>query len=590
MLELLVDYARKRGLSVEPGFAPKSVRWLLLLDGTGRFQEALELGDVTDKKNRGEPIPRAPELSQPELISGGGRRHFLVDNAEVVALLSKGEIEPKARAKHAAFVALLAQAAREALPELAPAVACLDDEGELERIRAALAAQKAAPTDNVTVAVDGEVFARGERWHAWWRGFRASLGGAAPDAEAAAGAAQRCLASGELAAAVRTNPKIRGLADVGGLPTGDVLASFDKASFASYGFEQGENAPISEGMAAAYRAAIEDLLAHQSVRLAGLKAAHWYQGPAPAVEDDPFASFVEPPDASAEASAAERARALLDGVRSGTWPRPLPDRYHALFLSGASGRVMVRELHEGSFEQLCAAQLDWFEALAIVRREGDRTHDGFKLLALLGSLVRELKDLPAAWISGLWRAALGGAGAPIPETLAAQALARVRSDLVQDNPILVPRLALLKAFLVRKGVPMKPGLDPDYPEPAYQLGRLMAALAAVQYAALGDVGAGVVQRYYAAASATPGLVFGRLLRGAQYHLEKLDGGLRGWHQARLAEISARLPPELPANLDLLGQSQFALGYYQQIAQNRADAAARKAERAEADASQEATHG
>ena len=36
----------------------------------------------------------------------------------------------------------------------------------------------------------------------------------------------------------------------------------------------------------------------------------------------------------------------------------------------------------------------------------------------------------------------------------------------------------------------------------------MALLAAIQEVALGDVGAGVVQRYYAAASTTPALVLG----------------------------------------------------------------------------------
>jgi len=116
---------------------------------------------------------------------------------------------------------------------------------------------------------------------------------------------------------------------------------------------------------------------------------------------------------------------------------------------------------------------------------------------------------------------------------------------------------------------MEPILNEDHPDPAYQCGRLLAMLAAVQHRALGDVGAGVVQRYYAAASATPALVLGRLTRTAQFHLDKLDRGLARWHEARLASVWGRIRDRVPPTLTLEEQSLFALGYYQQIASDRA---------------------
>lgn len=112
---------------------------------------------------------------------------------------------------------------------------------------------------------------------------------------------------------------------------------------------------------------------------------------------------------------------------------------------------------------------------------------------------------------------------------------------------------------------MESNLNPEHPSPAYQAGRLMAILADIQHSALGDVGAGVVQRYYAAASSTPALVLGRLVRGAQYHLNKLDKGLAVWYEKQLAEIMSRLGSNLPSTLTLEGQTLFALGYYQQKA-------------------------
>jgi len=116
---------------------------------------------------------------------------------------------------------------------------------------------------------------------------------------------------------------------------------------------------------------------------------------------------------------------------------------------------------------------------------------------------------------------------------------------------------------------MSAHLNKEHPEPAYQCGRLLAMLAGLQRSALGDVGAGVVQRYYVAASQTPGLTLGRLIANAKNHLNKLDGGLAYWYEGQIANIMSQIEDRIPGTLDLEGQSLFALGYYQQIAARRA---------------------
>ncbi len=115
---------------------------------------------------------------------------------------------------------------------------------------------------------------------------------------------------------------------------------------------------------------------------------------------------------------------------------------------------------------------------------------------------------------------------------------------------------------------MQPNLNEKHPAPAYQCGRLMAVLAALQYRALSDFGAGVVQRTYAAASSTPALVLGRLTRTSQVHLDKLEPGLARSFENRLAGIWNELRGRVPPTLNLEEQSLFALGYYQQIAADR----------------------
>ena len=112
---------------------------------------------------------------------------------------------------------------------------------------------------------------------------------------------------------------------------------------------------------------------------------------------------------------------------------------------------------------------------------------------------------------------------------------------------------------------MKPHMNPEHPHPAYHCGRALALFARLQQAALGDVGAGVVQRYYTATSQTPGLVFGRLAANAKNHLGKLDSNEAEEYEDELAGIMTCIGDFVPRTLTLEEQSLFALGYYQQLA-------------------------
>lgn len=582
MLQLLAEYAAKQGLVAEPGFAPKEVRWNLVFSAAGDYQGAIEIGDP-GPRNRGYTFPRCPHLSQPEIKRGGaGTRHFLVDSADVIALLgaSPDPADPEAaklRAKHAFFVGLLRQAAPH-VPGLAGPAAALADPEVCARIAADLARQRAKPTDRATFSIADRqppYFAEGDDWHDWWRSFRRTLARDEPQPGAAAGRLAPSLMSGEPVAAVPTHPKISGLTDVGGLAMGDVLISFKQESFQSYGLEQSANAPVSEDNAAAYGAALNHLL-RKSVRLAHLRVAYWYKDSLPAAADDPLAFLADP--LLDEAGALARAEALLESYRTGRLAGLADNHYYALTLSGAAGRVMVRDWQEGELPDLARAVAAWFDHLAIVRRDGRGPAPPPKFLAVLGPLARTLDDVPPPLTVALWRAALRPELA-IPRQALARALARFRQAVLAAEPIPHACAGLLRAFGVRAAQPSQHGdptmatkteLDETQPHPAYQCGRLLALLAAVQYGALGDVGAGVVQRYYAAASATPALVLGRLVRTAQFHLGKMDRGLAHWHEARLAGTLSHLQPNnLPRTLTLEQQSLFALGYYHQVAADRA---------------------
>jgi CRISPR-associated protein Csd1 len=609
MLNQLVKYAEAKGLASMPGFRSKEVRWAIHYDMSGKFLGVTELGNAGEKGNRGRTFPLCPNLTQPEMLRGGqGCRHFLVDSTEVVALHTEDTNDAKVRAKHAYFVDLLEKASA-VVPELHAIGLSLNDDTVCAQITDLIKSAKGKKTDSVTIAIlerKPMFLVEDETWHPWWQQFRLELAnGGVGQASAGADApkaAMRCLLTGELVQPLSTQPKISGLSDVGGLAMGDAFACFDKEAFASYGLEQGANAAMSEEIVSVYNTALNNLIRNSTQRLVGTKMVYWYAGTVPVPKEaDPIRrlnlSFDDddeqnpdgkpevPPlgakgkkrmiDDSKEAAALLKAREFFSAIRSGKYGTLDDDHYYMLALSGASGRVMVRNWIQGQYLELAENIEAWFDDLRIVRRDGSGLTAPPKFKAVLGALVRVLKDIPASLETALWNVAIRGE--PFSDGVMSQALTRAKLDVIQDAPPNHARMGLLKAYWVRRHKQngetclMNDYLNEDHPDPAYHCGRLMAVLADLQYAALGDVGAGVVQRYYAAASATPDLVFGRLLRLAQFHLNKLGNEKKGLSlgiDGQIAQITSKIKmpnTQFPRALTLREQSLFALGYYQQKA-------------------------
>ena len=572
MLNTLVEYSERRIPDAEPGFKTREVRWRIELDTNGKLLGVVSLGDG----KRGRDQSRCPDMHG---MNAGGKSHFLVETAQTITLLFKENEDQKkitnAKAKHKFYVELLHNAAA-AIPALVPLSDLLKDEARLAEVRDALSAQKAKPTDWIGWSINGTDPRESPDVQAWWREWRQHdlAGSAAADGGDAKDIGQGkmlCLLTGELVLPLPTHPKITGLAGVGGLGTGDVMVGFDKAAFGSYGLDQSANAAMSAEATQKYVDGLNDLVRNHSYKLGNSRVAHWFKEQVP-VENDPLAFLYGlESEEQAEAAALAAARRLLDSVRSGVRADLGRNRYYALILSGAAGRVMVRDWMEGDFKDLAENISAWFDDLAIVSRSGQGRAPDPKFMAVCGALVRELKDLPAPTAATLWKTAVQRLA--ISQALMAQALVRFRADIVDQNqpPFNHARMGLIKAYFVRlkprdgDDATMTTYLNPDHPAAAYHCGRLLAVLANLQRAALGDVGAGVVQRYYSATSQTPGLMLGRLVGNARNHLGKLEGGLAYWYENQIADVMSHLKDNAPRILDLEGQGLFALGYYQQLA-------------------------
>jgi CRISPR-associated protein Csd1 len=558
MLNLLMKYAYDHDLAPEPGFARKWVRWAIVCDANGRFLEVIELGDTAQRRNPGLVFPRCPDLPSFVVAAGdkGERRsHFLIEAAQVVVLYGLEPGDAKTESKHRYFLRLLREASP-TMPEIAAAHRLLDDGDSIAQIRAALQSHKAKPTDSVTVNVAGTFPVESDAWHEWWRTFRDGLiaGKRSEDM-------MRCFATGDSAPPLLTWPKIKRL---GGQPAGDALVCFDKAAFRSYGLDQSANAAVSEEAAVACCTALDDLVSNHSRALAGTRLIHWFSKSVP--PEDDLLDWLHEPRELQESAAQDRASKLLESIRTGKRAHLADNHYYALTLSGMSGRIMIRDWMQGRFEELAANVKSWFDDLQIVRRDGKGLTLPPKFMAVLGSLVRDLDELPPPLGARMWRVAVNHE--PIPHDALVRALIRARADVVTDQPPNHARMGLMKAYHIRKGDPhIMPGLNENHPHPAYHCGRLMAVLADLQRAALHNVNAGVVQRFYAAASSTPALVLGRLTRTSKFHLDKLDAGLAYWFDGRIADIWVKLD-SVPRVLSLEEQSLFALGYYHQLAENR----------------------
>lgn len=577
MLEYLLEYADRKGLAPEPGFKSKTIKFALDFTAEGSFLGVLSLGE--DGKGR---VLRCPDLSQPELLALKGGCHFLTEAASNVALLLKDNTPKKdvikANEKHAYFVGLLNQAAS-VIPSLAAIASTLQNQETLAEIQEQLSESKVKETDAVSLRVNGELVLEDRRWYPWWRDFRGTLN------RKTAGNEMVCFASGTVSVPAATHPKVSA-SSIGGQSSGSTLVSFDKDSFGSFGLKQSANAAVSEAAATAYRDAINHLILN-SPTVAGSKPLYWYD--CEVAGDEDVLAFLLEPASLKEATALQAARSVLTAIRSGAAPNRsqlATSSYYCCTVTGTAGRVMVRDWMTGQFEQLAVAVATWFDDLSIVGNDGR----GLAKEPAIGRVVECLLPVrrPAqnyddwmkpvkSMLPQLWRAALNPQMGIPYNAMSAVVLQHRTYVQTQGNSRLTleNRMAVLKAYLLRssrlKGekIIMTAFLEPNHPSAAYQCGRLLAVLAALQQRALGLVNAGVIERYYGSASATPALVLGRLTRTSQFHLNKLDSGLARWYDGRIAEIWAAIQHDVPRTLGMEDQSLFALGYYHQKA---ADAA------------------
>ena len=587
MIKELVEYAERKGLITEPGFDKETIHWCIVVNNDGTFNDVIEL--ITNDK-RGREFKMCPKQDANKM-KGGGLSHFLADTVETVTLYNPGKKgnkkeedrkgEDRKEKRHECFKELL-KGASEEIKGLQYFLNILNDDEIVKRINETLKVKKAKKEENISFMIDDKFIIDDKRCIEWWKDYRnKDNDNRCKKKNGNKESTMLCYLTGQKTVPCRTHPPIKNskIISIGGQSTGTSLVCFDKDSFCSYGLKKGENACYSEMAAKKYQAGLNDVISN-GVQIGSTIVCHWYKEEIKD-EEDPF-SFLTglDSDEAKELTAVKTINEILKSIYSEKTQNVINNRYYSIIISATGARIMLREWLEDDYSSMVVNINKWFEDFSIVSPDGNgKRYPG--IYKVVYSLVdenkkekKESKDkLITYFVGSFLKCALKNQR--IPEDALAKAVYRFKSDMFsEDNKFNAARMGLIKAYHNRKNY-LSGGdnlnkiidveLNPDFDSNAYQLGRLMAVLASLQRKALGDVGAGVIERYYSAASTTPKQVFGGLTKLSQFHLSKLEKGLAFWYEGIISEIWSKITSEIPSVLTLEEQSLFAMGYYQQIA-------------------------
>lgn len=411
----------------------------------------------------------------------------------------------------------------------------------------------------------------------------------------------RCLVSGEPDVIERLHPPIKGV--WGAQTSGANIVSINNKTsngndggqtpaFASYGKQQGYNAPVGKRVAFSYTTALNHLLAkgsRQRVQVGDASTVFWAEKTSGELFEQAFLDFLNPqPDDPGRGTQA--VASLYGSVKDGK-PFTSDDdqRFYVLGLAPNAARIAIRFWHVATVAELALHIRQHFEDMAIVRSSYIQS-PYLSIKTLLASLAQFTRDRPHGDIDKLppnlagdfMKAVLDGT--PYPQPLLQAALRRVHAEQARKDDsgkhrehVTHPRASFIKAWLNRqtrnanqnqeREITM--ALDECNNNIGYRLGRLFAVLEKVQEEANPGLNTTIRDSYFGSASSTPGAVFSTLMRRNQHHMTKLRKEKPGLYVTRDRLIQSILYNGVdggigfPLILFLPDQGRFTIGYYHQ---------------------------
>lgn len=378
----------------------------------------------------------------------------------------------------------------------------------------------------------------------------------------------QCAITGQKETIARIHNKIKGVYD--GASTGNVLISFKNASENSYGNEQSYNSNVSEEAMKKYTEALNYLLSsskHKAM-LDDMTIVFWAMS-SQEIHEDLFMKLLLGQQDQMSTSQTEGmlkelltdagdARIIEERIRSLDMIDPEVD-FYMLGLKPNSSRLSVKFVIKRKY-----ADVLW----NIARFQKDlQVSEVFHSVALwqikkeIISPKSKSDKVNPALMSRMLEAIMHGREYPL--FLLETMVRRVKTDegSAKINSV---RAGVIKACINRNNSKeeLKVSLDKTNQSQAYLCGRLFAVLEKLQQDASNNaLNRTIKDAYFASASAQPALVFPKLIRLAQNHLNKVKYPV--YYNKLIGEIMDGLKGEFPETFRLMDQGRFDIGYYQQ---------------------------
>lgn len=378
----------------------------------------------------------------------------------------------------------------------------------------------------------------------------------------------QCAIMGHTESIARIHSKIKGV--YGGLATGSVLIGFNNDSENSYGNEQSYNSNISEKVMKKYTEALNYLLSsskHKAM-LDDMTIVFWAMNSQEAYEDIFMKLLLGQQDQMGTSQTDDMLKKLLadakdariteERIRSLDMIDPKVD-FYMLGIKPNSSRLSVKFMIKRKY-----ADILW----NIARFQRDlQVSEVFHSVALW-QIKREMispksknDKVNPALMSKMLEAIIYGRA--YPQFLLETMVRRVKID-EGSTKINSVRAGVIKAYINRneQKEELKLSLDKTNQSQAYLCGRLFAVLEKLQQdASNNSLNRTIKDAYFASASAKPALVFPKLIRLAQNHLNKVKYPV--YYNKLIGEIMDGLNGEFPETFRLMDQGRFDIGYYQQ---------------------------
>lgn len=600
MLQELCHLAQREKLIGDPAFEVKPIAWIIELTAEGKMiggfsgtHQPLPVpeGKKPPRKSKEEvkkfTVPRQFVLETGGTRTSGDYAYFLVDKSDYVlgcGLSAKAGLVPegKPQVRQRLFlekVRAAFDATRE--PKLEAVVKFLETVQETG-LPVDLP-EKAAPGDlfGFVVRPDLDEFVQDlPLVQNYWRELCSSR-------TEEGDRDWTCLVTGEAMDAPALFPMVKRVPG-GQALTG--LVSFNAPAFESYGWRSNENAPVSSAAAQAAAVAMNrlldaafqrqdgEVLQKRHIRLSSDTVACFW---AKEAAGDQIADELT---AGLQADPGGKAGELWRSVWKGKRPSELDrTKFYAVTLSGAQGRAIVRDWYETTVGEVQESLAFYFGELLLPpntyppKNKPLPPQYGLRTIQESLAVSGKADNVPSKYIAALFATAIDKR-LRYPAVLLPLALERMRAEIGRtewiDSFRRDARTALIKAILIRNHQhTFANPMNYSEKDPAYLLGCLFACVERMQYLALGDVNASIANRYFAAASSTPLVIFNRLMSDLTSHYlkkaKRRKPGSARYVDNLIHEINSFISDgkpggiAYPPRLTPVQQGLFMIGYHSQ---------------------------